>query len=244
MSDRASSMAAVQGLIANESLSAGEEDGTVSWLRRLCGAASRALPASGAGISLMTDMHSIGVAAASEGSSRMLEELQFTFGEGPCRDAHVSRHPVLVPDLEHADRMRWPLYSPAALEHGVRAVFAFPLQMGAARLGVLDIYREQVGPLSPESLSQALTFAEVAVSTLLAGLEASPDESVDAGLGGALEYRSVLYQAQGMVMIQLDVSLREAIVRLRAYAFAQDRGLGAVANDIVERRLTLDRDEL
>ena len=45
-----------------------------------------------------------------------------------------------------------------------------------------------------------------------------------------------------MVMIQLGVSVGEAIVRLRAYAYAHDRPLGEVARDIVERRLTLERD--
>ncbi len=244
MRDRMGSVAQVQALIENESLSDGEEAGTVSWLRRLCGAASRALPASGAGISLMVDGDSMGVvAAASDGSSRVLEELQFTLGEGPCMDAHSSRRPVLASDLRHTDSMRWPVYSPAAFDQGVRAVFAFPLQMGAARLGVLDVYRDRVGPLSADALSQALTFAEVAVSTLLAGQESGPDDFADTHLGDALEYRSVLYQAQGMVMIQLGVSLEEAIVRLRAHAYAHDRSLGEVTRDVVERRLTLERDE-
>lgn len=51
-----------------------------------------------------------------------------------------------------------------------------------------------------------------------------------------------LYQAQGMVMYQLGVDLGEAMSRVRAYAFAHDRGLAEVSADIVDRRLVLEAD--
>ena len=123
----------------------------------------------------------------------------------------------------------------------MRAVFAFPLQVGAARLGVLDVYRTDSGSLTSEELAQALTFAQVAVLMLLDGQrDASPGRAAQ-GLDEALAYRSTLYQAQGMVMIQLGVPLGEALVRLRAYAFANERKLSGVARDVVARRLRLDR---
>jgi AmiR/NasT family two-component response regulator len=53
----------------------------------------------------------------------------------------------------------------------------------------------------------------------------------------------VLFQAQGMVMVQLGVSIGEALVRMRAYAFAEDRRLTDVARDVVDRRLRFDRDD-
>ena len=53
---------------------------------------------------------------------------------------------------------------------------------------------------------------------------------------------AVVYQAQGMVMIQLEVSLDEAMIRLRAYAFASGRGLAEIARAIVDRGLDLRRD--
>ena len=51
-----------------------------------------------------------------------------------------------------------------------------------------------------------------------------------------------LFQSQGMVMVQLGVSLAEALTRIRAYAYAEDRRLTDVAADIVARRLRFDRD--
>ena len=50
-----------------------------------------------------------------------------------------------------------------------------------------------------------------------------------------------VYQAQGMVMVDLGVSLAEALVRLRAHAFVEGRPVGDVARDIVAGRLRLER---
>ncbi|MGN9813674.1 GAF and ANTAR domain-containing protein [Micromonospora sp. BQ11] len=223
---------------------AGGNDGL---LRRVCGAAAQELAASGAGISVMTEDGVRGASAASDPVSERLEELQFTLGEGPCIDAFASRRPVLISDLgalvARADG-RWPFYAPAAHEGGLRAVFAIPLQIGAARLGVLDVFRDRVGPLTNAELADALTFAEATVTALL-------DRQEQAGSSGfadidddAAEYRAELFQAQGMVMVQLGVTLGEAMARIRAYAYAEDRRLSEVARDVVARRLRFDGDEL
>lgn len=194
----------------------------------------------------MTEDGVRGATATSDPVSERIEELQFTFGEGPCIDAFASRRPVLIPDLgdlvASADG-RWPFYGPAAHAGGIRAVFAFPLQIGAARLGVLDVFRDRVGPLTDAELADALTFADVTVTALLDRQEQRASSGVtDIDADGA-EYRAEVFQAQGMVMVQLGVTLGEAMARIRAYAYAEDRRLSAVTRDIVARRLRFDRDE-
>ena len=49
-----------------------------------------------------------------------------------------------------------------------------------------------------------------------------------------------MFQAQGMVMVQLGISIGEAMARMRAYAYAHDRRLSEVARDVVARRLRFD----
>jgi len=215
--------------------------GVVDQLRRICGTAERALFASGVGMSVATADGTNGMTVASDPTSERLEELQFTLGEGPCVDAFTTRRPVLVAELDSDAMSRWPVYAPALRDAGVRAVFAFPLQVGAARLGVLDVFRAHPGPLSRIHLGQALTFADLAVATLLDGQERAT-AGAD-GLDGAMEYGAELFQAQGMVMIQLGVTLTEALARLRAHAYAEDRRLTEVAADVVARRLCFDRDQ-
>ena len=234
-------LAQVKALVAAEPAAPEDADGMVGALRRLCGAAVRALPAAGAGLSVMTDSGVRGVAAASDEASERIDELQFALGEGPCMDAFASRRPVLESDLNGGGMARWPLYAAAANNEGVRAAFAFPLQMGAARLGVLDIYRQIPGSLSAEELAQALTFADVATTMLLDAQEEAPPGRAADGLDEALEYRHELHQAQGMVMVQLGVSLAAALATLRAYAYSHDRHLDEVARDVVTRRLRLDQ---
>lgn len=232
---------AVRALIAGEAPT-GAADGVVGWLRRLCTAAARTLPASGVGVSVMSEEGIRGVAAASDPVSEALEELQFTLGEGPCIDAFATRRVVLEPDLDNGASARWLAYATAAHTQGVGAVFAFPLQIGAARLGVMDVYRHDPGPLAGDSLAQALTFAEVAVETLLDAQGKAVIGQAAEGLDHVLESHHVIYQAQGMTMVDLGVPLRDALARMRAHAFAHDRPLREVARDIVAGRLRLTPD--
>ena len=178
-------------------------------------------------------------AAASDPASDAIEELQFSFGEGPCIDSFTTRRPVLAPDLLAAAGDKWFGYTPAAHQLGVRAVFAFPLQRGAARLGVLDVYRNQIGSLSDREADQAASFAAVAFQTLVDAQGVAPPGG---GLDSVAVTRLEVFQAQGMVTIQLGVSLDEAMARLRAHAYAQGRSLDDVASDVVARRLVLERD--
>ncbi|WP_346265303.1 GAF and ANTAR domain-containing protein [Actinoplanes xinjiangensis] len=208
----------------------------------MCTAATRALAASGAGISVMTEAGTRGVYAASDPLTEQMEELQFVLGEGPCWEAFSLRRPVLVPDLGGVSPTRWPMYIPAVHDSGIRAVFSFPLQMGAMRLGVLDVFRKRTGSLTGEELADALAFAYVTMTALLdhheeAATKGSGDVLADAG-----EHHAELFQAQGMVMVQLGVTIGEAMTRMRGYAFAHGRRLDDVARDVVARRLHFDRD--
>jgi GAF domain/ANTAR domain len=236
----ASHLADVRTLVAAQPALVGGAHGMLGLLQRLCAAAVTALPASGVGVTVMTDGGVRGVAVASDAASKRIDELQLTLGEGPCMDAFSSRRPVLEADLRSGGMSRWPVYSPAVLDEGVHAVFAFPLQVGAARLGVFDVYREGEGSLSPDALAQALTFAEVATEMLLDGQEQALPGRADSGLDEALDDRFELHQAQGMVMVQLGISLGDALTRIRAHAFANNHSLGNVAADVVSRRIRFD----
>jgi hypothetical protein len=233
-------LASVQSLIDAEPADPQHPSGTVGALRRLCGAAVKAIPATGVGLSVMTDGGVRGLAAASDAASERIDELEFALGEGPCMEAFASRRPVLEADLAGGGITRWPLYATAAHDQGVRAAFAFPLQIGAARLGVLDLHRSLPGPLSAEELASALSFADVATTMLLDSQEeAQPGAAAD-GLDEVLSYHYQLHQAQGMVMVQVGVSLAAALALLRAYAYSHDRHLDEVARDVVARTLRLD----
>jgi len=219
-------------------------------LTRLCEVAVDDLGLSGAVVSLMTpteterDQSGTPVAASS-GRARSIDELEFTLGEGPAKDAFLTSRMVLTSDLERAFH-RWPGYVSAALAEGVRATFAFPLMVGAARFGVLHLYSSEVRTLTTQEIATCLVLTELATGIVLDALAPAGDPGpLDVPLLGAADRHAQIYQAQGMVMVRLGISLHEALARMRAHAFATDQDLADLAADILagRTRLQLDPDE-
>jgi hypothetical protein len=179
--------------------------------------------------------------------SEQLAELQLTLGEGPCHDVLASAAPVLAGDLGDAEfARRWPAFTPAACQLGAGALFAFPLIVGAIRAGVLGLYRGAPGPLPGREFGDLLILADAATVMLLGSEHGDAGDGDGAGLDGQAPdlalHRAEIDQATGMLTVQLGVPVAEAFVRLRAYAYSQDRRLADVAGDIVARRLRLGRD--
>lgn len=205
---------------------------------RLCEACARVSMMSGAGIMLMSGEMPVGSVCTTNDVSALIEELQFMLGEGPCVDAHHHARPVLEPDLAEPTTPRWLAFTPPALAAGARAVFGFPLQVGSVRLGALNLYRDRPGPLTDDQHADALVLASVAAGAVLAmQAPARPGQLADELAAG---FRFVVHQAAGMVAAQLDVTVAEALIRLRARAFATDRLLTDLAEDVVARRLHFD----
>jgi GAF domain/ANTAR domain len=220
---------------------AGVDGDAPSVIDRVCVAATRVLSLSGAGLSLMVDGELRGTAGATGPGIGVIQELQLSLGQGPCVDACASGDPVTESDLADPALLRWPAFAQAAAEAGVRAVFAFPLRVGAIRIGVLALYRDRAGGLSADEFGDGLVLAEVAVHVVL-GLQAGagPD-TLHALLATQPTHWAEVHQATGMISAQLGVSLDEAFVRLRAASFAENRQLREVAGDVVARRLRLER---
>lgn len=199
-------------------------------LKRLCVGCVEHLSASGAGVSVVTGSGSRDIVFATDHVSAQIEELQVSLGEGPCVDAWSSRFPVIEPDLLQTSPGRWPMFAPAARAAGAAAVFALPLQVGQARVGALDLYRDTPGMLSDAEIVDAVRIGD-AVTQVLLKIEPAPSE-----------FSAEVYQAAGMITVQLEVDLPEALARLRAHAYAEERPLREVARDVVARQLRLERD--
>jgi hypothetical protein len=94
--------------------------------------------------------------------------------------------------------------------------------------------------LTAGEFRDALTFADIAMTTLLDGQADAVPGNVADGLDDVMGQRSEVFQAQGMVSVQLGTSLTDAMARLRAHAYVEDRTLGDVARDVVARKLSFD----
>lgn len=206
----------------------------------LCGVCRRVTRMSGAGIMLMSGDLPLGSIGTTGAVSTLIEDLQYTLGEGPCVDAYQLGRPVLEPDLADPAVPRWMAFTGPAIDAGVRAVFGFPLEIGGVRLGALNLFSDRPGRLADDQHADALVAADISAEAVLM-MQAKESAGV---LAPELEHGSnfqyVVHQAAGMISAQLGVSVAQALVRLRAYAFSHQRLLAEVAADVVARRLRFD----
>src|SRR6476646_9328574 len=170
---------------------------------RLCQVCAEITDMTGAGIMIMSHGSPETPACTSNEVSARLEELQFTLGEGPCVDAYHRGEPVLEPDLADPVAARWVGFTPSAVAVGVRAVFGFPMQVGAVRFGALNLYRDRPGPLHAAQHADALGMADVAAETVLLMQAHAPPGALAIELATEANARSVVYQAAGMISAQL-----------------------------------------
>lgn len=205
----------------------------------LCKGCVREFAITGAGLTFIAGGRPQGSLGVSDERSRRVEELQFTYGEGPCVDADRTRRPVSEPRLVQA-ALRWPAFGPEALKAGVEAVFAIPLQLGKASYGALDLYRDTPGPLAVGELADACAIANGAVVMMLALQEASAPGELTPALEDMADYRAEVHQAAGMISVQIGVSIGEAMVALRARAYQTGMPIGELATEVVARRVRLD----
>ncbi len=206
---------------------------------RACAATVGLLAVDGAGLSLMVDGDLRGAVGSSDPWVDAVQELQSTLGEGPCVDAWSSGRPALAADLADPRDVRWSAFGLAGAELGVGAVFAFPLGLGAIRIGVLVAYRGAPGRLTDEHVAMGLVLADVATQAII-GLQAgASDDALHDLLAGEPPHWAEVHQATGMLSVQLGVALDEAFVRMRSHAFAVDVPLRVIAAEVVARRLRL-----
>jgi len=206
---------------------------------RLCSVCMDVTATSGVGIMLRSGNVTRGSLGMTDAVSSLIEELQFMLGEGPCIDAYNLEVPIAEPDLADPTS-RWLGFTPPVFKAGVRALFAFPLRVGAVRIGSLDLYRDHSGALSDDQHADALIIADVVSQAVLTMQAEAPLGELAAQLEAVMTPQNVVYQAVGMVSAQLRVSADESLIRLRAHAFANDRLLTELAQDVLARRLRFD----
>jgi hypothetical protein len=199
----------------------------------LCSVAAEFTALDGAGIALISDGDELTSLCTSNHASSGLMNLELTLGEGPMSDA--SRGDASEDtDLRATTSPDWTVYRSEAVALGARAVFAYPVRLGAIRFGALSLYRTSPGALGARQSSDAYLMASVIGRAILA--EQAGGSLVD--LAGELNGESMLdfrvHQAAGMLAIQASVPVKDALVLLRARAF----GVGCDLADLAERLVT------
>jgi hypothetical protein len=204
---------------------------------RLCRVTTEIMGVKGASVMIMAGDVPQGSLCTTNNVSNLIEELQFTLGEGPCVDAYQTNEAVFEPDLANPVTPRWHAFTPRVVEAGVRALFSFPLREGTVRLGSLNLYEDRVGGLSDDQKADGLLMADVIARWVLDAQIAAPPNAFAAELRSGADFHFIVHNAAGIVSVQLATTVTEALIRIRAHAFSEDRPVRDVAEDIVARRL-------
>ncbi|WP_354645309.1 ANTAR domain-containing protein [Kitasatospora camelliae] len=199
--------------------------------------AARALGVDVLTVSLRTAQDQSEPLWCSDDSGHRFDDLQFTLGEGPARDAATSGASVSVPDVITIPTGRWSALAPEIQALPLRAIFCFPLGIGAIQVGVLTAARRTPGPLNGQQSDDAHALASALTARILDGPGTQPG-MLEATDPPAL-LRAVVHQATGMLSVQLGLPLTQALLRLRAHAYGAGRDIGDISQEIVDGRLRL-----
>ncbi|WP_425561246.1 GAF and ANTAR domain-containing protein [Microbacterium deminutum] len=191
------------------------------------------MPVEHAAISTLGDPFEVETVCSTDRLAARLDELQLDYGEGPCWQARATRTAVLLPDLQSPLAPAWPVVQAAIASHEIRAAYAFPMTIGTLAIGAVDLYAAAPDALSQTDVATASAMADAAAITVLRHAMAHRDDSA----GENPSSRRIVHQATGMVMAQMHIPPADALLVIRAHAFAAGLSVHEVATDIVERRL-------
>jgi hypothetical protein len=200
------------------------------------------IPVDGAAISTIADFLGQQIVSASNSLAAQLDELQFDLGEGPCWDAMKLRRPVFERDIRASPRADWPAFSRAISEHEVGAIYAFPLLFGPLKLGAMDLYSGNPGDLSEGHRAQGGILAS-AISRIVLNRAIRLADEPELLADDDKFSRRLIHQATGMVLAQLDISPEDARLLIQGHAFALNRSMRDIAEDILDRRIDFSAGE-
>jgi hypothetical protein len=174
---------------------------------------------------------------ASNVAATELMDLEMTLREGPCNDACHGENAIADADLLEAKKARWVMYTPQAVMIGARAVFGFPVRIGAVRLGALSLYRDKRGSLTYEQASDGYLMASVIGRAILAMQAGASGSALAAELEREATFDFAIHQAVGMLAVQGSTDVGEALVLLRSHAFATSTPISTLAVRVISREI-------
>ena len=177
--------------------------------------------------------HHLRNAAVSDERLRHLEDLQIYHEEGPCITAFEEQELVGAEDL--TQEQRWPQFTAAAVDRGIRAVLASPLPYNQNAVGAVAVLADQRHPWTPEGELALLALTDLAALLIASMMQGEQQSQLTAQLQLALNTRAVIEQAKGVLVAQQGLTPHRAYQQLRDQARTERRKLAAVSADVVRK---------
>jgi GAF domain-containing protein len=177
---------------------------TAEILQSIVQAAADIVPgASWAGISVIEGKMVVAKVPSSRTVAE-LDDLQAALDEGPCLTALREHHTVHIDDMR--TDTRWPAFAREAQQLGILSLLSFQLFVRSETLGALNLYRDEPGVFSDDSVIIGGVLAQHAAVAMIGAAAGTQFEH-------ALATRDIIGQAKGMLM------QRENVTGLQAFDF-------------------------
>ncbi|MFL6163736.1 MAG: GAF and ANTAR domain-containing protein [Jatrophihabitantaceae bacterium] len=208
-----------------------DSEDLTQFLHQVAVVAAGLVGGSSCGITLRRELGMMTV-ANSDAFALRVDEIQYGHGQGPCLEAMEINQEVHVPDM--SAETRWGDYRLYAIAHGVRASLSFPLIVGGAVCGALNLYNRRPKVFDADHAALARAFARQAAMALTLVLRRADEIELQAQMRHALAGRSVIDQALGILMGSRGITAAEAFGVLREVSHNSNRAMAAVAADLIE----------
>lgn len=176
--------------------------------------------------------------ASSNESMRVLELFQIQANEGPCVDCYTTGTAIINLELTDPDE-HWPHFTPRALAQGFRSVHCLPMRLRGRTIGALNLFRTDVGLLTPADVVVVQGLADVATIAILQHQSSLSAKMLNDQLSFALNSRIIIEQAKGMISQSGNCTMEDAFAQLRQHARNNNLRLTDVANGVVSGELAI-----
>ena len=183
------------------------------------------------GITLLRHRKAATVASSSPAAQAM-DEIQYTFGDGPCMTASREQETVHVEDLDLDGR--WPQYAAMVRGHGFRSILALPFLLEGETQAALNLYSHRPGRFDDRATELARDFVHQTSMALRLAVRFAHSSETAADLKASLETRTAIDVAVGIIMAQNRCSQDEAFELLKSASSARNIKLHVVAAGVVE----------
>ena len=211
-----------------------ETEGITDFLDEFTATLARALSTDGdevwCAVTLLRPKKSTTV-AASDARAEALDEIQYHYGDGPCLTAAREHRVVHVADTRTDPR--WPEYGKAAAANGILSALGVPFELGGEATAGLDVYADRAHKYDRATIEVVQRQVLAVSTTLRMAVRLSRHRDTEADLRAALESRTTIDLAVGIVMGQNRCSQEKAFDILRAASSHRNVKLRDLAADLV-----------
>ena len=183
------------------------------------------------GITLLRPRTAATVASSSR-HARNLDEIQYSFRDGPCLRSARTGRTVHLRDLHLDDR--WPEYRGAAAAQGIRSILAVPIPVDGEAQSGLNLYSTAPAAFDDDAVRTAELFAREASGSLRLAVRIARLTDARENLRAATESRTTIDLAVGIIMGQNACSQEAAMTILKAASSARNIKLRDVAAAVVQ----------